>query len=286
MRLTALDLLDVLLRRRDPLTPSRRAVEYVGGADFAALGQHLAEMATNAGGLQPHERILDIGCGYGRIAVPLTRYLAHGTYDGFDVSPKAVRWCNDHIHGRFSNFHFTHADVHNGHYNRKGRIAPEAFVFPYASSAFDLVLASSVFTHLMPGAARHYIDESARVLKPGGRCLASFYILDAESLDKIRTVRTEPELRVLDADTAVQRTEDPEAAIAFSEQSVRDMFAAAGLHVEAIHRGSWRQRAGLSYQDFVLATKAQELPGFTPTRSSMAASTRCRTRRDSRPGLR
>ena len=254
-KLTILDSLDVLLARRDPLTPSRRAVEYIGGSDFAAVGQHLADLAVNIGGLRPDERVLDIGCGYGRIAVPLTRYLDGGGYEGFDISQKAIRWCRAHISARYSNFRFEHADVRNGHYNRKGRIAAENFVFPYGASSFDVVIAASVFTHLTRDAARRYIDESSRVMKRGGRCIASFYILDAESVEKIRTIRTEPEFRILDEDTAVQRTEDPEAAIAFSEEAVRKMFAAAGLDVSSIHRGAWRQREGPSYQDFVLAAK-------------------------------
>lgn len=254
-KLTALDALDLLLRGRDPLTPSRRAVEYIGGSDFTVVGRHLAEIAVNIAGLGPHERVLDIGCGYGRIAVPLTRYLDGGAYDGFDISRKAIQWCRSRISSRFSNFQFAHVDVRNGHYNRKGTIAPEEFVFPFPSSSFDVVIAASVFTHLTRDAACRYVDESARVLKSGGRCLASFYVLDDESLVKIRTVRTEPEFRVLDENTAVQRTEDPEAAIAFSEESVRAMFAAARLEVSAIHPGWWRQRAGPSYQDFVLATK-------------------------------
>jgi SAM-dependent methyltransferase len=255
MRLALLDVTDVMFRRRDPLVPSRRAIEYVGGSDFAAVGQHLADVAINIGGLQRLDHVLDVGCGYGRLAVPLTRYLEDGTYDGFDISRRAIRWCRTHITARFANFRFTHADVRNGHYNPKGHIAAIRYVFPYPESSVDLVIAASVFTHLMAEEARHYISESSRVLKRGGRCVASFYILDSGSVEKIRTVRTEPEFHFVDESTAVQRTEDPEAAIALSEQVVREMFVDAGLQVSAIHRGSWRQRAGASYQDFVLATK-------------------------------
>lgn len=255
MRLTLLDAADVVLCRRNPLTPSRRAIEYIGGSDFAEVGQHLAGITIDVGGLRSHEHVLDIGCGYGRIAVPLTRYLDSGGYDGFDISRRAIRWCRAHIAERFPNFRFTHVDVRNGHYNPGGRVDPAEFVFPCVDSSVDVVVAASVFTHLTREAARRYISESSRVLRSGGRCIASFYILDSESLEKIRTVRTEPAFRILDGSSAVQRTEDPEAAIALSEELVRTMFIESGLQVSAIHRGGWRQRAGVSYQDFVLAMK-------------------------------
>lgn len=255
LRLMMLDAADALLGRRKDLVPPRTAIQSIGGSDFEAIGRHLTEVAVGIGGLQPEQRIVDIGCGCGRLAVPLTRYLSRGEYSGFDIDRPAIRWCQKHIERRFPNFHFTHADVRNGHYNASGAIEPERFGFPYASSSVDLVFAASVFTHLTREAVRHYLHETHRVMKPGGQCVASFFLIDTESLAKIQAGRTEPRFRIVDGDTAVQLTDDPEAAIAFSETSVRAMFEEADLDVTAVHTGGWRERAGVTYQDLVVATR-------------------------------
>ena len=87
LRLRGLDLADRVTGRRDPLIPPRRMSQYVGHGDFAAVGQEfLALMRTHAG-LAPGDRVLDVGCGIGRMARVLTTVLRPpGTYDGFDVA--------------------------------------------------------------------------------------------------------------------------------------------------------------------------------------------------------
>jgi SAM-dependent methyltransferase len=123
--------------------------------------------------------VLEIGCGLGRVAFPL-RYLlaASGSYDGFEICEKKVRFLQGSFQRAYPNFRFTWADIHNTYYNPNGAIAPAAYPFPYASNSFDIVFAASVFTHMLPDAVGHYFAEAARVLRPGGRCVFSFFLLD------------------------------------------------------------------------------------------------------------
>src|SRR5205085_1691778 len=113
------------------------------------------------------------------IAVPLTGYLNRsGCYHGFDIVPDGIAWCRKQISPRFPHFHFQLADVHNPLYHPAGRCPAEEFSFPYDNGTFDVVLLASVFTHMRPAAVERYLAEVARVLKPAGRCLSTFFLLN------------------------------------------------------------------------------------------------------------
>ena len=71
---------------------------------------------------------------------------------------------------------------HNALYNPKGKYQSLEFVFPYPDASFDVVFLTSVFTHMFPPDVKHYLDEISRVLKPGGRCLSSYFLMNEESL--------------------------------------------------------------------------------------------------------
>lgn len=60
----------------------RRTFVLVGHGDFKKTGEEFLGYFTNCG-LQPEHNVLDIGCGIGRMAIPLTRFLK-GRYEGFE----------------------------------------------------------------------------------------------------------------------------------------------------------------------------------------------------------
>lgn len=71
--------------------------------------------ARNAG-LTAGEDVLDVGCGSGRVALPLISILGpDGSYEGFDVVPEAVAWSRRRITAAHPNFRFQLADVHSDH---------------------------------------------------------------------------------------------------------------------------------------------------------------------------
>lgn len=259
--LAGVDGVEAALRRRPPLRPPRR-LQGVGAGDFEAVGEEIMASLVALGGLRPSDRVLDVGCGTGRVAVPLTRHLAGGTYHGFDVDTEAVAWCREAISARHPRFRFDVLDLANSHYNPGGSGDAASVSFPYPSAAFDLVFATSVFTHLRAPAAVNYLAESARVLAPGGRLFATFFLLTGQSEAALADGRAGLALphRARDEATGmrfrVMHERSPETAVAFAGDDVVDALERVGLRDIAVHPGTWAaQAAGTSYQDVVTARR-------------------------------
>jgi len=252
-----LDNLEVLIGKRDQLTPPRRLVESIGG-DFRQAGEEFFQHFVKLGGLKPDARILDVGCGCGRMAVPLTRYLSpEGGYWGFDIVEENVRWCQKNLEPKYRNFHFLVADVYNKNYRPKGRYKAAEYRFPYQDSFFDLVSLTSVFTHMLTADMQNYLREISRVLKPGGRGLTTFFLLNEESRALLSQGAGKVKFPYARQDCMVSEQDFPETAVAFEESFIRQNCAARELEiVEPLRYGSWcGRKQWLSFQDIVVAEK-------------------------------
>jgi SAM-dependent methyltransferase len=250
------DVLDRWTGRRDPLTPPLRLL-FDGTqsyAEFARLGDEWRAFLIRHG-LQPWHHVLEVGCGNGKNARALVPYLTTGRYEGFDVVASGIEWCQQKVTPRYPHFRFQHADVHNRSYNPTGKTPAYAYRFPYADGSFDVVFLTSVFTHMLPADLDNYVREMARVLKPGGKCLASFFLLTDESRRQMAEGHSgrmfpfehgSPDCRTADRDW-------PEDAVAYDESFVRRLFARYQLHFdEPAVRGQW-SRGEPNSQDCVVA---------------------------------
>jgi SAM-dependent methyltransferase len=253
----ALDLVDALLRRRDPMVPPRRLV-FTGGGDFNEVGNaflgHFRELCQ----LRPDENVLDVGSGIGRMAVPLTSYLSsRGSYDGIDIVPTGVRWCTKTITPRHPNFRFHLADVRNQEYNPRGGVTAADYRFPFADASFDFVFMTSVFTHMLPREVENYLDEVHRVLRPGGRSFITWFLLNEESKRLIDEGRSSFDLRFsVDGCRTINKSV-PEEMIAYEEERVLDFYSRRGFVDTKIAYGEWCGRSAfLSFQDICVAGKA------------------------------
>jgi hypothetical protein len=108
---------------------------------------------------------------------------------------------------------------------------------------------------MFPTDVSHYLVEIARVLKPGdGVVLASFFIIDDDVLTGARTSGAAQTFR-FEGPSGCRINDElhPEAAVAYPEEVVKSMAAAAGLEVRAIHRGFWSGlQAAPNGQDIVV----------------------------------
>jgi len=248
-----LDAVDLVAGYRPP---GRRI--FVGDGSWRGVGSEFLRIFRSEANLLPHEHVLDVGCGIGRIAAGLTGYLRPpGSYLGFDIVRDGVAWCRKHILSRHAHFSFEHANIFNGHYNPSGTVRPSEYAFPCDDSSKDFVFLTSVFTHMLPADMDRYVREIARVLRPGGRCLGTLFLLNEQTLHGIRTGKSVfpfvPHVESL----FVVHPSNPEAAIAYPEESVRSILKANRLIIqEPVRYGSWSgARRHLSFQDIIIATK-------------------------------
>ena len=261
LRLRTLDALDALRGRRDPLVPPRRLRGTVGDSDFVATGDELLERLVSDAGLTPGDRVLDVGCGIGRVARALAGHLGPGgAYAGFDVSAPAVAWCARRYGRRHPNFAFAHLDVRNALYNPEGAGSARDATFPYPDGEFDVVVAASVFTHLPADEVDRYLAEIARVLRPGGRVLATLFLLDAEARRQQAAGAAALAFRHEHWPAAFADAALPEAAVAYDEAWVLERLAVHGLRPLAPpRRGTWSGAAGAAgFQDVIVAARQPE----------------------------
>lgn len=253
LRLRLADALDAALGRREPLVPPRR-LQFVGNSDFRETGEEFRGHFHRFAGLSSQDRVLDIGCGIGRMARVLVDELAPpgGSYDGFDVVEEAIAWCREHYRGTPAPFRFAHVDLSHPGYNRRGAGSSETFRFPYGDDSFDLAIAVSLFTHLLDGATEHYISEAARVLAPGGRLFMTWFALDEERPPV--PGRAMASFQPTDGAALVVDPARPEHAVSYPVGWIRRRLERHGLKLrEPYQQGSWTGRAGPSSQDILLA---------------------------------
>ncbi len=243
------DLLNSISGKRDKLVPPRGMI-YTGSGDFVRQGDEMLQNFIKHGQLKPTHHVLDIGSGIGRIARPLTAYLStESKYEGFDVVEQGVTWCKENISKAFPNFNFTYIPLENDLYTSKGMDASN-FMFPYEDQQFDFVILTSVFTHMVPEEVENYMKEISRVLKPGGCCFASFFIINETSK---QLMAKNPAFNFpYDKGHYYLMDEQVQSAnVAFTEQYVHNtLIPSDQLELVKTVYGYWSGRDKMEYKDF------------------------------------
>jgi ubiquinone/menaquinone biosynthesis C-methylase UbiE len=250
------DLLDKLLNRRPEGIPPRGMI-FVGHGDYVKQGEKFLGFFKEFGGLKPGHHVLDVGCGIGRMAVPLTNYLSNeGSYDGFDVVKSGIDWCRKNISNQYPNFRFQHIALHNSLYNTATQVHASSFVFPYDDEVFDFVFLTSVFTHMVADDTTNYIAQISRVMKPGAICFASFFLLNEESEKLMAESPTHMNFPYDKGHYRLHSSKVDAANVAYKQEWLEGIFSHNRLHIKSIRYGQWCGRKDfLDYQDIVILSK-------------------------------
>ncbi len=242
---------------RAGMTPPQFMWGMVGAPDrFEDQGREFARYLIEHGRLTPASTVLDIGCGLGKYALHLAPFLASGRLEGFDVEKKSIDWCRLAITPRYPNARFRHTPLKSDMYSPGATARAADFAFPYPSGRFDLAFLASVFTHMFAEDVANYIAEIARTLKPGGRCIATMYLLNDASRAGIAAGSAVFSFAIPRGDCRIERADPPEAAVAYDEALILAMFERGGFRLaEPIRHGVW-STAGVQDQDFLVLEKS------------------------------
>lgn len=218
--------------------------QLVGGLnDFeGSAGEYTAYLKLLCG-LKPGDDLLDLGCGCGLMTLNVTgglslpEYLNPGRYVGLDTNGRLIDHCNGTNRDPNTSFIYLRHVV-------KGRL-------PGASNSYNVVLAKSLFTHLFRHEVEDYLEEIKRLLKPGGRCLSTWFLLGEEKPKGKLTFQH------YEGDFSLERHTKPRLAVAYNQDYLQELLEdTLDLRDVDIKYGTWTgNQNGLSFQDIVIFRK-------------------------------
>jgi SAM-dependent methyltransferase len=152
------------------------------GTEFKDDNYFLASSESEANRLIKHfqcvskSRILDVGCGPGRLPIGILRIIGEIDYIGIDVHRQSIDWCKHYISRNHPGLRFEHLNLYNERYNNAGIRIDDAFRFALQSKSCDIVYLFSVFSHTTESDMRVYLKEFLRILDDAGKVFFTTFV--------------------------------------------------------------------------------------------------------------
>lgn len=167
--------------------------------------------------------VLDLGCGPGAMIPSFERLLAeNGRYVGADVHAPSIAWCRERTRGD-ARFRFEVVERESPYRTSRGS---KRSLLPLERASVDLVIAKSLFTHVLAAETAALLSEIRRVLRPGGRALVTAFLFEGQNLPG-----GPPFFRHPEAHAAVRwhQRRWPHAAVAYERSLFEFLAGANGL---------------------------------------------------------
>jgi len=210
--------------------------------DYFVAATHYGLFLQKYAGLRPNSHVIDIGCSWGYLGFALANFLSsEGAYLGVEIQDDATKWSRERLGWLGENFQFVHLDIHNDYYNPGGDLRRSQVHLPVPDGWANVMIAGSVFTHMLEDGVRAYLDEICRVLAPNG--IAAFSYDDSTFWSSS------------DEEYAIVDKKVPDKTTYYSRSKIQEMVLKAGLK-PAREPVNMRQFDRTDYQTWYFATKS------------------------------
>ena len=166
-----------LLRKKTPLPPGKYRMggkHFKNDDAFIRTAVRDVKRLERLAGLTAESRLLDWGCGAGRLAVGVREYFPNrriADYHGVDVQPDLISWARENLTA--PGFRFTCVDVANERYNPAG--LPDRTLAADPESV-DVFYAYSVFSHMNDHDTAAYLHLITEALSPAGKAFVTCFV--------------------------------------------------------------------------------------------------------------
>ena len=121
-------------------------------------------------------RVLDIGCGQGRLPIGILRVIGDINYIGIDVHRRSIDWCKRYIEKKHPSFKFKQIKIYNERYNKNGIKIDDDFRFEVNKNSVDIVYLYSIFSHTNEEDMRIYLKDFFRILNNRGKIFMTAFV--------------------------------------------------------------------------------------------------------------
>ncbi len=211
--------------------------------DFRAFGESFVTFARDHG-LNRNSAAVEIGPGAGRLSVAVAGVLEGGTLQAFDVDQSAIDFCKKNITARYPHADFILVNERNTVYNPTGTTTPQEGAIAATTGSKDFAYCWSVFTHFAEKDFQTYLNEFARILKPGGSAVFSIFLYQPGKMNR--------EFFHMGGGFWTSNPAKPEAAIAVERAIFEDMVHKAQFRSLSIIN---RDKGPIGKQDIAVVVR-------------------------------